>query len=223
MTTRRQFLTLTGAALLSAALPAHAATRPRVLIVGDSYTEGVGDEPTHAGYVTDLARTHPAWTITRDGRGGSGYRNPTTYQAGTFATRINRRYYAHPQVGYDLIVLQGSSNDQKYTSTQLAGAVNMTLRTVERRYPHARTVMVGPTNPYGKPGPDLWRVNAKLHQYATIHTVPYIDPLSEWWFVPGDGARYATPTGPGHGHPNRAGYAHYADRLTTALGRIGIR
>lgn len=187
--------------------PLNLPAQPRVLLIGDSYTQGVGAVPESEGYAYKIAEPL-GWTLTIDGFGGSGYANPTTYGAGIFASRL----WKHPADAYDLVVLQGSSNDAKYTDSVLAGDINMTLRTVQRRYPHAKVLMMGVTNPYGSPSPDLQRIDGKLKSYAAMYGVPFIDPLAEQWFVPGGGKIYANPT---NYHPSNAGHQLMADRFVT--------
>lgn len=205
-------------ALAGIAPPAHAAEPldlkpyPDVLLMGDSYTEGVGDDNLidGKGYVPALAK-NMNWKITRDGKGGSGYINPACFTtcAGVFADR----FWRHPADAYDLVIIQGSSNDKRYDSLALASAYNMTIRTVRSRYPSAKIVMVGPTNPGAWTG-EYVTINAKIKQYAGKYAIPYISPMDERWFVAGDGKTYANPV---DGHPNNRGYARIADRLTRDL------
>jgi len=183
--------------------------QPDVLLVGDSYTEGVGAEPISNGYAFKVAEPL-GWTLTRDGRGGSGYVNPTTYGAGIFAERLPR----HPTDAYDLVVLQGSSNDVRYGNAELDANLDATLQIVRDRYPRAQVLMVGPTNPYGNPSPDLLRVNGEVKAAAAAWGVPFIDPLAESWFVPGDGRWAANPA---NGHPSNAGYQRIADRFVAGV------
>lgn len=187
--------------------------RESVLLVGDSYTQGVGAVPQTKGYAYQLASALD-WNLTIDGYAGSGYVNPTPVGGKTFAERL----WKHPANSYGLVIIQGSSNDIKYctekTCTDLASAVNMTLRTVEKRYPSAEILLVGPTSPYGSAGIEYVRVNAKLKTYATLHNVPFIDPLAEQWFKPGDGKLMANPE---NGHPSNAGHALIASRLVADI------
>ncbi|MGI3783078.1 MAG: SGNH/GDSL hydrolase family protein [Janthinobacterium lividum] len=183
-------------------LPPHA----RVLLLGDSYTEGIGATPIKEGYAYKVAAPL-GWTLTRDGLGTTGYVNPGKQNEGRYADRLWR----HPADGYDAIFIQGSSNDQAYTSTEVKGAVNMTVRTVAVRYPHAKLVIVGLATPYGTPSADRARVNAVLKGYANEKGIRFFDPLGEQWFSPGDGDAYANPI---NGHPNNAGHLVMADRFT---------
>lgn len=182
-------------------LPAH----PNVLLLGDSYTEGVGAVPLTNGYAYHFAGLL-GWTLTRDGRGGSGYVNPTTYGAGTFADRLS----GHPADGYDLVVLQGSSNDMRYGSDQLDCSLITALGVLRERYPHAQVLMIGPTNPYGDPSPDLVRVNDEVKAAAAAYGAPFIDPIAERWFSPGDGQWAANPA---NAHLSNAGHRMFAARL----------
>jgi len=214
---RRAFLILTGAlgaSLTVVATPAQAASRlslpanPRVLVLGDSYTQGSGADPLTNGWAY-LIGAPLGWQVAVDGKGGSGYANPTTYGAGTFGQRLDKRFATYPTIGYDLIVLQGSSNDQKYLST-LAGKIKTTIRTARKLYPSAQILMLGPTTPYGSPGSSLLAVNDKLNSAASAYKINFINALSEKWFVPGDGSWAANPT---NGHPSNAGHAHIAERF----------
>ncbi len=179
--------------------------QPRVLLVGDSYTEGIGAVPLANGFANKIAEPL-GWTLTQDGKGGSGYVNPSSYGAGTFASRLP----GHPADGYELVVIQGSSNDVKYDSAQLDAGIRTTLDVVRARYPHAQVLMVGPTSPYGNPSADLVRVNAEVKAAAAADGDLFIDPIADRWFVPGDGSWAANPA---NGHPSNAGHQLIADRF----------
>jgi acyl-CoA thioesterase-1 len=171
---------------------------PRVLLVGDSYTEGVGAVPKTEGYAYKIAGTL-GWTLARDGIGGTGYVNAGPSAQGTYANRLWR----HPADSYDLVVLQGGSNDQAYDSTTVAAAVNMTIRTARNRYPHAVLLLLGPASPYGSVSTDRARIAALLAKAAASYSLPLLDPIDEKWFVAGDGALCANPD---NGHPSNAGH-----------------
>ena len=170
---------------------------PRVLLLGDSYTKGIGAAPETMGFAYRIAAPL-GWQLTHDGKGGSGYANPSNHNDGVYADRL----WQFPVNGYDLVVLQGSSNDRD--RLDLATRINITIRTVQKREPHARIVMLGPTNPYGNPGADMLLVNAKLKAGAAAYGIPFMDALAEHWFVPGDSVEFGNPV---NGHPNNAGYA----------------
>lgn len=185
----------------SLVLPAH----PRVLIIGDSYTEGYGAEPKTKGWAY-LVGKPLGWTVTVNGVGGSGYVNPGTQSEGTYVQRL-------PSLAgraFDLVVLQGGSNDTDTPVPVLQDAVSRTVDAVLTEFPGVAVVILGPSTPYGKPDGTRLVMQCVLAQYAIRQHLPFIDPIAESWFVDGDGKRYANPA---NGHPSNAGYLHIAGRF----------
>jgi acyl-CoA thioesterase-1 len=178
-------------------------TPPRVLLMGDSYTEGWGADPLSEGFAFHIAGPL-GWRLTRDGIGSTGYLNPGLKQQGTYPQRLWR----HPADAYDLVVLQGGSNDEKAPEADIAKAVDLTVRTVRRRYPSARILVMEPIAPTGTVGGNRAKVNRVLAASTTRSSLLLIDPTAERWFVSGDAA---TMVNPEKGHPNNAGYARIAD------------
>ena len=176
--------------------------QPRVLLMGDSYTEGWGADPTSKGYAFLIAGPL-GWRLTRDGIGSTGYLNAGLKQQGTYPQRLWR----HPADAYDLVILQGGSNDEKAPEADIAKAVDLTVRTVHRRYPSAQILIMGPVTPYATIGSNRIKVNRVLTSYTTAHSLLLINPWAEQWFVKGDAA---TMVNPEKGHPNNLGYARIA-------------
>lgn len=179
--------------------------RPRVLIFGDSYTQGWGAETPRAGYAYRVGDPL-GWDVTVDGVGGTGYVNPGRDQQGTYRTRLARAHSGP----FDVVVLQGSTNDARSAPASLPAAVAQTVDAVGERYPEARLLMLGPAALYGRPTEELSRVQHVLSDYARENDVPFVDPIAEGWFQPGDAATCANPA---NGHPNDEGYARIADRF----------
>jgi lysophospholipase L1-like esterase len=199
-------LTLAASSALIAQ-PAQAATNP-LLVIGDSWTQGVGDRVSSNGLGwSPVAASLLGMALTQDGKGGSGYVNRTTYGDNTFGQRV----YRHPADAYRTVIFQGSTNDKAYLST-LAANANMTLRAAKKRYPSALIVVVGPTSISGTSDAATVKVNDKLRAAAWAAGVPFIDAIGEGWFVPGDWSRYSDAA---TGHPNDAAYQvigrHIAD------------
>jgi len=176
--------------------------QPRVLLMGDSYTEGWGATPLSEGFAFHIAEPL-GWRLTRDGIGSTGYLNAGLKMQGTYPQRLWR----HPADGYDLVVLQGGSNDEKAPEADIAKAVDLTVRTVHRRYPSAQILVMGPVVPHGTIGANRVKVNRVLTSYTTAHSLQLINPWAEQWFVKGDAATMVDPV---KGHPNNAGYARIA-------------
>ena len=185
-------------------LPSH----PNVLLFGDSYTKGVGATSKKKAYAYRIAEPL-GWNLTIDGKSGTGYVDPSADGADTFAERMWQHPHSATDVPYDLVVIQGSSNDRKYTKAQVAGNINLTIRTSRRLWPEAQIMLMGPTNPWGNVA-EYSMVNAKLEAAAAANGIPFIDPMGEQWFVPGDGERYANLE---NGHPNNDGHKLMARRF----------
>lgn len=176
--------------------------RPRVLLMGDSYTQGWGAEPMTEGFAYHVAAPL-GWQLTRDGIGATGYRKPGAKQEGTYAQRLWR----HPADAYDLVILQGGSNDEKYAEADIASSVELTFRTVRQRYPSARLVVMEPVLLYGSAYPSHVRLAQVLATSTSQHSLLVIDPVAEQWFVKGGDPALINQA---KGHPNNAGYARIA-------------
>jgi acyl-CoA thioesterase-1 len=179
-----------------------------VLIFGDSYTAGVGaDVPTSQGYAY-LVSGLTGWTVTVDGVGGTGYVNPGganhTYQNRITATNYGDRF--------DMIVMQGSTNDDGREG--LSSAVALTVALVKSKYPHALIVLVGPVSFAGTPTVARPSVDSTLRASANAAGVAYISPIAQQWFTLDSRTTLLNQT---NFHPNAAGYRVYALKLVGAL------
>lgn len=179
--------------------------QPSVLVLGDSYTEGYGAEPETKGWAY-LVGKPLGWKVTVNGVGGTGYVNPGPRNEGTYLQRL-----AAIQGGsFDLVVLQGGSNDRDTSYPGLHDAVAATVDAVRAKFPGTAVVLLGPATPYGKPDGPRLVAQCVLAGYGTQQHLPFIDPLGDSWFVDGDGSRYANPV---NGHPSNAGYRVIAGRF----------
>ncbi|GAB2569160.1 SGNH/GDSL hydrolase family protein [Microlunatus antarcticus] len=188
--------------------------QPRVLIVGDSYTEGWGADPETEGFAFKVAAPL-GWRLTRDGIGATGYRKPGAHQEGTYAQRLWR----HPADAYDLVVLQGGSNDEKYAEADISAAVELTLRTVRQRYPSARLVVMEPIALYGSVYPNRAKLMRVLATSTSQHSLLVIDPVAEEWFVKGGDPALVNHA---KGHPSNAGYARIADLFVRDVRALSV-
>ncbi|GAB2579462.1 SGNH/GDSL hydrolase family protein [Microlunatus antarcticus] len=179
-----------------------------MLLIGDSYTKGIGATSKKKAYAYKVAEPL-GWDLTIDGKSGTGYIDPSGDGADTYPERMWLRSHNAPDVAYDLVVIQGSSNDRKYTMGEVAGRINLTIRTSRKLWPQAQIILMGPTNPWANVA-EYAMVNDKLRAAAAGNGIPFIDPIGEQWFVPGDGERYANVE---NGHPNDLGYELMARRF----------
>ena len=202
-----------GAPSASAPAPSTAATaRPRVLIFGDSYTEGAGAVPTTKGYAY-LVGEKLGWDVTVDGVGGTGYVAPGPKQQGTYLVRLR----AAPAGPFDMVVLQGSSNDERQPIDRLGPAVDSTLGAAQARYPGARFFLMGPVPLYGSVPQTKREVNDTLRDHAAKHGVGFLDPVGEVWFAHGESKTMANPT---NGHPSNLGHERIRDRFVLDMARL---
>ena len=179
--------------------------RPTVLVLGDSYTEGYGAEPETKGWAY-LVGKPLGWKVTVNGVGGTGYVNPGPRNEGTYLQRLA----GIPAGDFDLVVLQGGSNDRDVTYPALQDAVTRTVEAVRAKFPGAKILLMGPATPYGKADGPRIESQCVLAGYGAQQDLPFVDPLAESWFVDGDGSRYANPA---NGHPSNAGYRVIAGRF----------
>lgn len=179
--------------------------RPSVLVLGDSYTEGGGAEPATKGYAYLLGKPL-AWRVTVNGVAGSGYVNPGAHGNNRYLQRLpalqGRRF--------DLVVVQGGSNDRDVAYPVLRDAVAQTIDGVHATFPGAAVLLLGPSTPYGKPDPTRLLAQCTLAEYAAAQHLTFLDPIGDAWFVPGDGTWAANPV---DAHPSNAGHRRIADRF----------
>jgi acyl-CoA thioesterase-1 len=189
------------------ALGAH----PYVLIFGDSYTEGYGAHPETEGFAYKVGALL-GWRVQVDGVGGTGYVNPGPKNQGTYETRFSRL----PKAKYDLIVIEGGSNDSRLPIEQLEPAVEATLRTVRAKFPTAQIALMGQLETHGTANEPRAAVNTVLTRYAAANRLVFFSPLCEKWFTR---AEVSTLVNPANGHPNNAGYARATAMFVRDIGR----
>lgn len=186
----------------------------RVLFFGDSYTVGEGATDPTKGYAYDVT-ADLGWMSTIDGSSGTGYLSVGPQKVGTY----EQRFTAAPDVGpFDLIVLQGSTNDahQGENITALAAAVTALVTKMRAAYPGTPIVLLGPVA-FADPAPARRiAVDATLQATAIELNVPYISPITGHWFTAAD---VATLINPDNNHPNDAGHAAIARYFEAAIDR----
>ncbi|MGI3783895.1 MAG: SGNH/GDSL hydrolase family protein [Janthinobacterium lividum] len=182
-------------------LPAH----PRVLIMGDSYTEGWGADPESRGFSYQIAQPL-GWRLTRDGIGSTGFVDAGLQDQGNYPTRLSR----HPRDAYDLVILQGGTNDEKLSTAEISAGLDRSVEVVRERYPSAQLVVMGPVAPYGTPSADRAKLNLALVDYTHARSIPYINAVAEHWFQIGE---WRTLVDERKGHPNNDGYVRVAEHV----------
>ncbi|MFC8316343.1 GDSL-type esterase/lipase family protein [Gordonia sp. NPDC057258] len=190
----------------------------KILVVGDSFTEGTtygGKGSSNwtriaQGRLSD-ARPDTCPVLLRvSGRGGAGYLT-TGIRHTTFASEAQR--LLTPDVS--AIVLVGSGNDLSHPSKQYRAAVDDTIRAVRKARPDLRVVIVGLSWIHDGPtAPDYLRANRLLADAAKRHGVAFIDPnRSGWYSAPRD----HSIVGADQRHPTDEGHALIAEHMTPVL------
>lgn len=185
--------------------------RPKVLIFGDSYTEGQGADPLTQGYAYQVGPML-GWDVTVAGVGGTGYLATGPRQEGTYEARLATA----PPGPFDLVVVQGSTNDSRQPVAPLPAAVTRTVQAVRARYASAQVLMLGPIDLHGTGSPALTQVNLAVRDSARALGVSYIDAMDEQWFRSDSSKPYINP---GNGHPNNRGHALIANDFLIDAGR----
>ena len=182
---------------------------PRVLVVGDSYAEGWGADPVTEGFAYKIGDLL-GWRVTVDGVGSTGYVNQGQRGQGNYRERLVRKH----GTSFDLVVLQGGSNDESLPIETVRDAVDQTVTAVHDTYPSAAVVMMGPVAPYGSARASRVKINAVLLRYARDHQLPYLNPIYEKWFVARDRTTYVNLE---KGHPNNRGYQRVAQSFAADI------
>lgn len=188
----------------------HTVAAGRLLFVGASYTVGWGATKTDDSYEFLVARRLDR-IFSVNAVAGTGFLNPGPEREGTFAERVRRIPVAtDPRI----VVLQGGRDDSRYAPAREYRAAVSTIRLVQRRFVHARVVVVGPI-PARVPVPaSLRAINAALQRASATAGAGYIDAIAQGWIDADDEQAYA---GAVPGHPDDRGYAFIARRLVADL------
>lgn len=195
---------------------------PVVMILGDSYTAGTGGMQPERTYAGDLARKL-GWQVIIGGHGGTGFL--ARGRVGKNFARLFADQFAW-RPAPDMMIIAGGHNDatRRNPLNGLSDAVWQLVNGVKERWPGVPVVLVGPMWG-GTPTKGALAVRDVMQTAAGQLQVPFIDPLQEQW-VTGDVSR-----GTGNAdlyirrdevHPNETGNTYFADKMVTALSRLGL-
>jgi lysophospholipase L1-like esterase len=205
---------------------------PRVMIVGDSYDLGIGASSKAYGYSTTLGRMMgwaDTWTC-MFGVASTGLIQGVNTKDTNYITRLQPDVIANNP---DLVIIQGSLNDNPHVGKQLIGPALATyVNTLRAAIPNVTVVVTSPMYA-GSPPASYLQVRDELKTAAAQLGVPFVDLFNPVSFT-GSGNTTA-PTGagnsdyylggandPSHLHPSDAGHYYLASvlkpRLAAALG-----
>ena len=186
---------------------------PRVLIIGDSFTEGYGASGPSATWAA-IAAESLQWRATIDGVGGTGF---TKYTAtdGRQGLDYRRRLAMHAGAGeqYDLVVIQGGLNDWQATLSAEVTNVRATVAQSRRSWPDAPVIVFGPTSPPATVVAQ--RYAAAIASTAEAEGAVVVDPTgTRPWINAANAARFDVGDGL---HLNDAGYLYLAARFAAEI------
>jgi acyl-CoA thioesterase I len=159
-------------AIAAASAVRHAAVAgvgPRVVVIGDSYSQGA--------HLSDPSSSWPSMLpgqVVVDGFAGSGFAAAASPCSGeAFGLRVARALTEHPA----LVVVQGGLNDYDVPDEELRSGV----RDVLAQLTHRRAVLVGPPDAPSRAS-QVARVDALLAAEAARAGVPYV--RTSGWQLP---------------------------------------
>src|SRR4051794_17041129 len=186
--------------------PGATADAPFVSFIGDSWTYGTGTTDLD-GYAYRTGRVL-GWTHRVLGVAGSGY-----VRGGSGDVPFDERILPAVSGDPDVVVVQGSINENGTPSAELAAAVADTLtRLVRAAGPDTAVVVLGASHVPGMPARDVDEVNDVVRAEAARQGLPFVDVAAEVWSDPADPSIWADPY-----HVNDVGAQQIADRLAPVL------
>jgi acyl-CoA thioesterase-1 len=180
---------------------------PKLLVIGDSYTQGFAASPLTTGYAY-LVGSDLGWKTEVNAVGGTGftYGGPNGAHQ-DYGTRIKARI-ASGGSNPDVIVLEGSQNDYRSIGA-ITVAIAADVDLLETAYPKAEIVLFGPAAPQPLQA-QLGPIDAADAAAATQLDIPYISPYQQNWFTTANTNQYGYSDG---AHLNTAGHKYLATRF----------
>ena len=178
---------------------------PVVTFVGDSWTAGFGSTDRQ-GYAAPAA-VQAGWTPHVLGVDGTGYLQgaPTD----SFAERIP----AAAETDADVVVVQGSLNEQHSDLAALEPAARDTLSDLRSAVgPDTVILVIGASHTPGTDPATIDAINGAVEAAADAVDLRFVDPAAENWTDPADPTIWADGD-----HPNDAGYRLIADEVSQLL------
>lgn len=146
---------------------------PSLVVVGDSYSEGVDNTVVWP----QLLAESRGYRLVNLSIGGTGYVN------GTFAPTFGDRITSADIEGPNIIIFAGSRNDIWFSPSEVRAAAKEAFATAQDRFPRARVVAIGPIWDSSTPSIEVEAVNAAVSEAAEASGVEFIDALSGDWLA----------------------------------------
>jgi lysophospholipase L1-like esterase len=211
--------------------PSHFPLGPKVIVIGDSYTFGTGSSPSFASWEFEsynmLLRPYLGWWDMRpSGVGGTGYLN-NGGSLFTFRQRVQADVISRNP---DIVIMQGSSNDQSFTPTQVQTEAELLYAQIRAGLPSAILIVLSVFECDGSPTAANQANHTAINAAAATYAHLTIDPMTAGWFT-GTG-RVGATNGTGNAdryqysdsiHPSADGHAYIARRIAAEISAASAR
>jgi len=146
---------------------------PTLVVIGDSYSEGVDNTVVWP----QLLAEKRGYRLVNMSIGGTGYLNGAF--ATTFGDRIKSADIERPRI----IIFAGSRNDILFAPAEVRAAAREAFTAAQDRFPDARIVAVGPIWDSTTPADEVRAINAAVAQAADASGVEFVDALEADWLA----------------------------------------
>ena len=183
---------------------------PVLLILGDSYTAGVGADQPDQGWAY-LVAEELGYPADVDGVGGTGFAwggGAQDERGEEYEVRL-RRIAGNPAFVPNVLVLQGGQNDSQSSDVkEVEAATTQTIEAARRFWPGIQVVVLGPSAPQPL-AEELRGVNSAVRAGAAAANAPFIDAVEGNWFTSANSPGFDADGA----HPNTAGHAYLARKF----------
>jgi acyl-CoA thioesterase-1 len=183
---------------------------PALLILGDSYTAGVGAEPRGQGWAYLVARSL-GYANNINGVPGSGFVWGGGLQDDlAFEYEVRLQEIATSQTFVpNVLILQGGQNDSLIKNpAEIESATARTIELARRLWPGVQVAVLGPLAPEPVTE-ELRRANSAVRAGAAAANSPFIDAVELGWFTVANSPEFSS-----YGNNvNTAGHAHIAEKF----------
>lgn len=190
---------------------------PVLLIVGDSYTAGVGADQPGQGWANVVAR-ELGYPTNIEGVSGTGFAWGGGVQdelGDEYELRL-RNIAADPAFVPNILILQGGQNDAQIPDLdEVEAATAQTIEAARRFWPGIQVVVLGPSAPQPL-AEELRGVNSAVRAGAATANAPFVDAIEAGWFTSANSPGFDADGA----HPNTAGHAYIAEKFLESWVRL---
>ncbi|PTT59604.1 SGNH/GDSL hydrolase family protein, partial [Arthrobacter sp. HMWF013] len=183
---------------------------PVLLIVGDSYTAGVGADAEDQGWAYHVAG-ELGFPTNIDGVGGTGFAwgGGQDDRGLEYGVRLQEIAATEPAFVPNLLILQGGQNDAVANDpAAVEAATTETIETARTLWPGVQVVVLGPSAPQPL-AEQLRDANNAVRAGAAAAQAPFIDAYGAGWFTAANSQQFYTDGA----HVDTAGHRYIADKF----------